>query len=218
MERYRFFNSTESDIREYLAADFAEYFSLFLSDGLYTEDGQTGLHVTSGTGLKCNISTGYAFIRGYMYQNDSVLIKTIDPADTMLDRIDRVVLRFDEVAREIKIHIKKGTASSDPQAPSLVNTATVKELGLAQIRVNKGSASISAVIDERFSSAGLVSSLITIPADEMWNVWNGSLQEIKNAWESWFNTIQNTTGNRLAVGPNPPPDPIAGDVWFKTEV
>ena len=72
-EHYRFFNSTEDDVREYLAAEFAEYFSRFLSDGLYTENGRAGLKVSPGVGLQVQVATGYAFVRGYMYHNDAAL-------------------------------------------------------------------------------------------------------------------------------------------------
>ena len=220
MEKFRFFNSTEADIRDYTAADYAEYFGLFLSDGLYTENGNAGLRVVTGTGLSCGIETGYALIRGYMYHNDALLTNSLSAADVFLDRIDRVVLRFDEVAREIRITIKKGTAASSPVAPALTVTATVKELGLAQIRIKKGVTVLSAadITDERLTSAGLVSSLISIPAAEMWNVWNSSLAAIQATWDTWFATIQNTIGNRLAVGDTAPTNPIAGDVWMKTGV
>lgn len=118
-EHCRFFNSAEDDLREYTAAEFAEYFSRFLSDGLYTINGRAGLKVTPGAGLSINIDTGYAFIRGYMYKNDSVMTKTIDPPDTMLERIDRIVLRFDEVAREIKVTVKKAHFPVHPRLRQL---------------------------------------------------------------------------------------------------
>ena len=77
-EHYRFFNSMVEDVREYLAADFAEYFSCFLSDGLYTEDGKAGLKVSPGAGLGVEVAPGYAFIRGYMYHNDAPLTFELD--------------------------------------------------------------------------------------------------------------------------------------------
>lgn len=184
-EQYRFFDSAEDDIREYTAAEFAEYFSRFLSDGLYAENGKAGLQVTPGIGLQVQIAPGYAFVRGYMYHNDATLSFALDPADTMLDRIDRVVLRFDEVAREIRLAVKTGSFSSTPTAPELEVTSTVKELGLAQVRIHKGTTSLTVkdITDERLTSAcGLVSSLIDIPAQEMWDVWNKALDDIEVAW------------------------------------
>ncbi len=256
-EHFRFFNSAPGDIREYQAAEFAEYFSRFLSDGLYTEEnGKAGLKVTPGTGLEVHVAAGYAFIRGYMYHNDAVLTLNLAPADTMLDRIDRVVLRFDEVAREIRLAIKTGTFSSTPAAPALEVTATVKELGLARVFIRHGTTNIANITDERLTDAcGLVSSLITIPAQEMWDVWNSTLNNIetawaqqtagiasawqaqtadidsdwqtqsgaiedawnaiKNNWELWFDSVQNTLGVRVMIDAEEPPELQAGDLWFK---
>lgn len=235
-ENFRFFNSAEGDVREYLASEFAEYFSCFLSDGLYTENGKAGLQVTPGTGLQVQVATGYAFIRGYMYHNDAALAKTLDPADTMLDRIDRVVLRFDEVAREIRVAVKTGAFSSTPTAPGLEITSTVKELGLAQVYVRKGATGLTTkdVTDERLTSAcGLVSSLIDIPAAEMWDVWNQTLNAIEAAWvakqgdiqgewdgikanwQTWFDSVKTTLGSRFFSGPTEPMDIQSGDHWLK---
>lgn len=246
-EHFRFFNSAEGDVREYLASEFAEYFSRFLSDGLYTEDGQAGLKVTPGDGLQVSVAAGYAFVRGYMYHNDAPIAFDLDPADSMLDRIDRVVLRFDEVEREIRLGIKTGTFGSSPSAPALEETATVKELGLAQVYISKGAVSLTAqkITDERLTEAcGLVSSLITIPAQEMWDAWNLTLGQIeadwatqtadidsewadqaggisnqwdtiKSAWQAWFDSVQNTLGLRVMIGATEPPELATGDLWLK---
>lgn len=237
-EHYRFFNSTGDDIREYRADEFAEYFSRFLSDGLFAQDGKAGLKVTAGSGLSVNLEAGYAFIKGYMYKNDSVLPLALASADAYLPRVDRAVIRFDEVARTIRAVIKTGTPASTPQPPALTVTDTVKEISLAQIQVNKAAPAVSSVTDERMTTAcGLVSSLITIPAAEMWDVWNQALtaieaawsarQEdiqgqwdtefglIKSAWQAWFSGVQNTLGLRVMAGTSEPAGIAAGDIWLK---
>jgi len=217
-EHYGFFNYVEGDANEYSASDFAEYFSRFLSDGIYTENGQAGLKVSPGTGLTFNIASGYSYVRGYMYKNDSVMVKALDPADSILERIDRIVIRFDEVAREIKIQVKKGTFSSSPIPPTLIETSTVKELSLAQVKITKGATTITNanITDERFTShCGLVSSLIDIPIEDMWNIWNGKLSEISTAWNEWFQNRQNDLGSRLVTGSTEPVGMVAGDVWLK---
>ncbi len=218
-EHYRFFNSAEGDAREYLAAEFAEYFNRFLSDGLYTINGQAGLKVTPGEGLKVQVAAGYAFIRGYMYHNDAPLSFDLDPADSVLDRMDRVVLRFDEVAREIRLAVKTGSFSSTPPAaPELEETSTVKELGLARILVKKNAASIATanITDERLTSAcGLVSSIIEIPAQEMWDAWNLALADIATDWQGWFESVQNDLGVRMMIGETEPADIQTGDLWLR---
>lgn len=217
-EQYRFFNSAEGDERLYLASDYAEYFSRFLSDGLYTENGQAGLKVVTGSGLSVIVQLGFGFIRGYMYHNDADLNKVLDPADAMLDRIDRIVLRFDEVARTIGVAVKKGTFSSTPQVSALEITSTVKELALAQTRIRKGATAILAsdITDERLTAAcGLVSSLITIPVQDMWDAWNGSLADIQANWEAWFSSVQNDLGLRVMAGPTEPAGMVTGDIWLE---
>ena len=188
-EHYRFFNSTSDDIREYNASEFAEYFSRFVSDGIFSEDNKLALEVTAGNGLNINIDRGYAFVRGYLYRNDSTLTKSIEPADSSLDRIDRVVLRFDEVAREIKVDIKVGQFSSSPRPASIEVTGTVKEMPLAQVRVNAGSNSVS-ITDERLSEeTGIAGLLIDIPVKDLKASWNNFLTENKNELDLYRNSI-----------------------------
>lgn len=205
-EYSRFFNSVDGD-NLYQASDFAEYFSTFLSDGIFPENGNLGLKVTKDTGLKINVTIGFAFVRGYMYKSDSPLTFTLATADNTLDRIDRVVLRFDELEREIKTIVKKGTASSNPQPPILENTEMVKELSLAQIRIVKNTVTLADnnITDERYSdNCGVVSSLVTIPVQDMWDQWN-----------NWFQNRQNEIGVRIVNGRNEPPGLLAGDIWLR---
>ena len=204
-EHYRFFNSAEGDEREYTAAQFAEYFSRFLSDGLYTEDGEAGLKVTAGNGLSVDIAPGYAYVRGYMYHNDAEINKTLEPADSILDRIDRIVLRFDEVNRIIKVAVLTGNFSSTPVPPEITVTDTVKELTLAQVRINAGATSVSSITDERFKdTCGIVELLASIPFNDLMDQWN-----------EWFEGRQQETGGRVFNGAAEPAEILAGDLWLK---
>ena len=171
-----------------------------------------------------------------MYKNDSEMTRTLEPADTMLDRIDRIILSFDEVAREIKVVVKKGTFSSTPQAPAIEVSSTVKEMTLAQVRIRKSSAAISTqdITDERFlATCGLVSSLIDIPAQEMWDIWNDALDSIeaqwdaregtiqgewdlmKASWQDWFADKQLEAGAKVFLGVTEPTHIAIGDLWFR---
>lgn len=147
-EHYRFFNSTEQDIRDYSASEYTEYFSKFIPDGVYIENGNITLEVTNGTGMEVLLSEGYANIRGYFYKNDAPITFTLDSADSVLNRIDRIVIKLDIVNRTMKAVLKKGTLGSSPTPPSLVDNASVKEISIAQIKVNKGAIS-GIIVDER---------------------------------------------------------------------
>lgn len=198
-EQFRFFNSSEGDVREYQASEFAEYFSKFLSDGVYTENGLMGLAVSTVSGLNIKVGTGYAFVRGYLYKNDADINFTLDASDGVLDRIDRVAVKLDVVNRKMNIIKKKGTMGSSPTPPALVDDASVKEIPIAQIRINKN-ATTGITTDERVP----VSSLIEIPLNEMWNIFN-----------PWFQSVQNTLGQRIMSGTTEPPEMLTGDIWLR---
>lgn len=197
-----FFNTSAIDPREYNASEFAEYFHNFISNGVFSKNNKLGLRVSPGTGLNVNIDTGDAYIMGYRYKNDSTLSKAIQAPDTILNRIDRVVLRFDEVAKEIKAVVKTGSFGSSPTAPSLENTATIKELSLARVIVNNKATTVS-VIDERLTEfCGQVALLIDVPLDDLlseWSAWKAYNEQEFRAWLVMLeNALEgNTAGNLL---------------------
>lgn len=147
-ESYKFFNSQEGDIREYQASEFAEYFGAFIPDGVFIEDGNITLEVAKGTGMEVVLGEGYANIRGYFYKNDSPISFVLDSSDAVLNRIDRIVIKLDIINRTMKAILKKGTLGSTPTPPPLIDDASVKEISIAQIKVNKGAAS-GVIVDER---------------------------------------------------------------------
>ena len=194
-----FWNSEVGDVREYNASEFAEYFNRFISDGVYVKDSQMGLRVLAGSGLQITVAVGFAYIKGYLYKSDEIITKTIDAPDATLNRIDRVVLRFDEIARSIEVVIKKGGFASSPVPPVLVNTDSLKEMSLAQIRVNKGATSVT-VTDEREQ----VALLIDVPLEDFLIEW----QQFKNDNQEDFNLFiqglenildETTAGNLLSL-------------------
>lgn len=198
-EHFRFFNSTEQDPREYQASEFAEYFSRFLTDGVYTENGLMGLKVSTISGFNIKVSPGYAFIRGYLYKNDADILFTLDSSDTVLDRIDRVVLKLDIVNRTMNIQLKKGSMGSNPMPPTLIDDASVKELPIAQIRVIANSTS-GIIKDERVP----VHSLIEIPYEDMVEEFN-----------EWFEERRQSVGIEVYSGKNEPPNMLLGDLWLR---
>ncbi len=203
-EKSRFWNSTTEDPREYQAAEFAEYFSRFLSDGIYVGDNQADLKVVAGNGLSVDIAPGFAFVRGYLYKNDEELNIPVDGSDATLDRIDRVIIRFDERGRKIEADIKKGTPGSKPNPPALIDNNMVKELSLAQIRINHG-ATTALVIDERFTAhCGIVSLIIEAPLNDLLAEWEQFKSERGTDYQAWLGTLtalldENVAGNLLGL-------------------
>ncbi len=140
MEKSFVFNSVNGD-RIYLAEDFREYFSSFIGNGVFPNP-STGLQVYSNNDMTITVKEGKGWINGAIYVNTGDLILSIDPADGVLNRIDRIVLRFDTLNREIKIYVKKGVFASTPNAPVLQRDADIYELALADVNIKAGSIEI----------------------------------------------------------------------------
>ncbi|PIC65330.1 hypothetical protein CSV79_01530 [Sporosarcina sp. P13] len=243
-EEYSFFNDVNGD-REYDMEAFATYFKQFLSNGLYHTDNMPALKISHVNGLQTKIDPGCAYIEGFMYRNTEDILFTHDQADATNARVDRIVLRLDRNvnARYIKAFIKKGTPATNPKPPTLQRDSVIYEISLAQVKINAGATTIATIKDERLDPAvaGLVSSLITIPTDGFIQEWNAFMEEMEsakgqyetslaswmsqlnqdkvdyeNAWESWFNGIQNQIGVRTLIGTTEPAEAVAGDLWIKT--
>ena len=104
--RSGFFNSVSGD-RKYDAKRFAEYFASFIGNGVFPNPSDN-LQVISNNNMTVTVRPGKAWINGYILVNDDDYILSIDVADGVLKRIDRVVLRYDVTDREIRIEVKKG--------------------------------------------------------------------------------------------------------------
>lgn len=195
-EVHRFFDSTDEDVREYRAAEFAEYFAQFLTSGVFNSGDTSPLLVTaSGTSMKISINMGFAFIKGYLYKvSDVPLELVVQTADPTFDRIDRVVVRLDLMNRNIKATMVVGTPGANPVAPNITRTDTVYDISLAQVRVTAAQSIIPPqnVTDERMldTVCGYVNSLITMPTDSAWNDWLTRKAAINADWNNWYETAK----------------------------
>lgn len=163
--KYGFFDSVNGD-RKYSADDISNYFLKLISNGVFS-DPTNNLQVTAGSGMSVDVAAGWGFINCKWANNIGVENFSIDAADSILDRIDRVVLRLRPgvASRDIVLDVKKGTAAATPSAPSLTRVSGgVWELSLAQIYVAAGATSITAgsITDERADETvcGYVSALV----------------------------------------------------------
>jgi hypothetical protein len=131
-----FFNSVGGD-RKYKAEDWAEYFNSFITNGVFPNP-STGLQVLANNNMTLTIKMGKAWINGYFYYNTADLSITLATADGALNRIDRVVVRWDLQTRAMTTEIKQGTYSANPTPPALQRDADTYELALADVAVGAG--------------------------------------------------------------------------------
>ena len=116
--------------------------------------------------------------------NGAKLRLTIDPADGILNRIDRIIVEWKTTnyVDYPEVKVLKGTSSSRATAPALTNDTTVRQISLARINVAAGTTAIAAdmVTDERLDASvcGLVAESIRIDTTTMQKQFEAFLSSI----------------------------------------
>lgn len=206
MEKSSFFNSVSHD-RTYKAEDWAEYFASFIGNGVFPVP-STGLQVVANDGMKLNVKTGKAWINGYFYFNTGDLAVELDTADGQLNRIDRVVVRWDLTNRVISVKVKSSSFSASPTAPALQRDADIYELALADIYVGAGVTAItqSKITDQRLNTslcgvvAAVVQQIDTAAFNAQLQAWFAEYQSLSAAdFNAWFNGLQNVLDDNAAT-------------------
>lgn len=192
-ERYGFFNAVETSSgvydRTYNAEDFANYFSKFISNGVFVEP-TNGLKVSAQSGLKVTVKSGSAYIDGYYYELTEDKTLTIPVNSASYVQQDSIVVRLDKVKRKMSLELKQNNAS-------VSRTSTVKELQLATIRKPVGAANLSAsdITDMR-------------PYNEVCGFVTGVVQQISTSdlfsqftamFNEWFNGIKGQFSGDVAT-------------------
>lgn len=216
MEKSFVFNSINGD-RRYKAEDFRDYFASFIGNGVFPNPA-TNLQVVATDGMDVKVRSGKAWINGAIYYNTDELILSLDHADSVLSRIDSIVLRFDNLERNITCKVKKGTFASNPIAQQLQRDEDAYELCIANILVQNGAISIaqSKITDTRLNSelCGIVTQAVnTIDTTELYRKLEAYIDELGQdvqgwidkatvEWErefiSWFNTIKDILDGDIA--------------------
>lgn len=213
MEKSSFFNaqmdaSGEYD-REYLAEDFASYFSKFISNGVFPNP-STGLQVIAADtpNMTVTLSVGYGYINGYKYENTTPLTFSIGVADGVLNRKDAIFIRYSKLGRAIKAYKIAGTLGASAVAPSVVRTEDYYDLCVAIISVNAGITAIpqSLIEDTRLNTSlcGIVTGLVEqVDTTTLYNQIQSDLAEFKTVsqaeFNAWFEDINSKLGTEPAT-------------------
>ena len=195
---YGFFNSVGGD-RKYNADDLTNYFVRLISDGVFATPA-TCMQVSANGGMSVKVAEGWAFVKCRWIHNSADFALTIEAADIVNPRIDRVVVRCDYTRRLIELAIKKGTPEASPAAPELTRTeGVIYELSLAQILIPANSVTVgnANITDERTNAAlcGLITGLIDqIDARNLF-------QQFTAAFENWFAAIKDEVRTTTIIVP-----------------
>ncbi|WP_049041120.1 hypothetical protein, partial [Clostridium sporogenes] len=192
MEKSSFFNAIidQNGIpdRPYLAEDFARYFSTFIGNGVFPNPATNLQVVAIDNDMRIRVTKGPAWINGYLYENTDYLILKLDPADGVLNRIDRIVLRLDFLERKINIIVKKGEYASAPKAPNLQRDSDGYELAIADVLIKNGLITVtqSNITDLRLNKNycgivhGVVDQVDTTAIFNQFQTWYSETKEAYN--------------------------------------
>lgn len=141
--------------RVYLAENFAKYFASFIGNGIFGgKSSELMVQQKATADMSVKVLSGQGWINGYWYENDNELSLAIDVADGVLNRIDIVVLRWDNSERVIRLDVKKGTPATNASAPIIQRNADMYELMLAHVYVKAGATKITQadIVDTRLNN------------------------------------------------------------------
>lgn len=187
MEYATFYNSKNGD-RKYDAESFAEWLEPFFLTGVFNGD----LQVLANGTMSVSVEPGSANIKGKLKTFDEITTLTLDMADATLNRIDNIIVRRDDEARDFTIMVQKGTSASVPVAPAPIRANGKYDLVLAQVYVAASAIAIEQanITDTRMNEelCGWVASTVNeIDFEQITLQWQDYISNFKTENEEEFN-------------------------------
>ena len=191
-----FFNSLNGD-RRYNAEQMSEIFNGIINDGVFSSVG-TAFAVTASEGNTITIGIGRGWFNSAWIYNDAILPLTLSNSETLLDRIDAVVIEINHSigVRSGSIKVVNGTPATTPENPTLVNIDDVHQYPLAYIYRAAGSTSIvQANITNKVgtSDCPYVTGIL-----EVQNIDN-IVAQWQSEFDIWFANLEDSLSGDVAV-------------------
>lgn len=190
-----FFNSLNGD-RKYDARQMGEMFDGLIEDGVFMSIGDA-LKTVPSSGMTVAVGTGRAWFLHTWTKNDSDHLITVSAAESVLNRIDTIVLDIDntEATRDNDIVLVKGTPSSNPKRPTLIDADDHKQIPLADILVPAGSTALTATNITNIVGTSecpyVTGPLSIIKNDDILEAW-------QEEFDTWFDGVKGTLGSDTA--------------------
>lgn len=188
--------------RAYLSSDFASYFATFIGNGVFPNPATNLQIVAIDNDMNIRIKPGKAFLNGRMYENTEEIIITLDPANGIYNRIDRIVIRCDYLQRIITAKVKKGEIANTPNPKEITRNSDYFEIALADVKINKGIIKVTQadILDLRLNSElcgivhGTVDQVDTTAIFNQYLQWyNNKTAEFENIMEEKLADYENWT-------------------------
>lgn len=182
---------------EYVGAEYAMRWLHGRTSGVFAANNNAAVAAVQNS-MAVTVSDGLGWItdaeeNGVVWWNDTEkttgakMQLTVDAADGVLNRIDRVIVEWKTTnyADLPDIKILKGTPASTAAAPALTNNTTVRQISLAKISIAAGTTSItsSMITDERLDASvcGLVTENVTADTSVINAQFSELLAQLKEA-------------------------------------
>lgn len=139
--------------RTYYAEDWMRYFRAFISSGTFMRE-PTNLQIIANGDMTVTLKKGAMIIDGARYDNEDDIIITLDPADGVLSRIDRITITWDKQVKEIHYVVRKGDYSYNPLPAECRRSAEYRDYAVADVMVRAGAIKIiqTDITDQRLNS------------------------------------------------------------------
>ncbi|PKM39050.1 MAG: hypothetical protein CVV04_12050 [Firmicutes bacterium HGW-Firmicutes-9] len=151
------------------------------------EPPEMAVTVSDGDGWMTDaIGNGIHFWNDLFAATAALLRLSIDTADGVLNRIDRVIVEWStpNYTQLPEIKVLKGVAAMVPIAPSLTNNASLRQISLSRVSVAAGTLAITAgmITDERFDPTvcGIVTESTVVDTSVAAAQFNEVLEEAQN--------------------------------------
>ena len=179
---YGFFNSVNHD-RIYDARQMSKIFNGIINDGVFQNIGDL-FAVTPHEGMDIFVGTGRAWFNGTWTNNDTNYSLTVTQSNPLYPRIDAVVLEVNESteSRQNSLKMVDGTAATEPEKPTLVNTEFIHQYPLAYVTVPANASGIAAVDIENVvgleeEGCPFVTGILQVNSvDALYSQWDAAFQ------------------------------------------
>lgn len=185
--------------RAITSAPLRKLIAKLLTDGVLPNP-STNLQVEAGSGMNVVVNPGFAICAGGLKLEENQRTLAIQAADSNYDRIDTVVLRWNDNDSEriCDLYIVEGIPAASPLRPELTRTESIWELGLADLFINKNSSAISnqRITDTRYETArcGIISAISEFDTTTLYQQVQADLAGFKASEQAdfiaWFDDIK----------------------------
>lgn len=175
-----FYNSLNGD-RKYKSSQFSMLFDGIIKDGIFMSVGDA-FNVTAGSGNTVNVGSGLAWFNHTWTHNDALLPIDCGESNTLMDRIDAIVIKIDssDSVRENTIEVYKGVAATNPVNPTFPNDNYTYYYPLCYITRKAGSTEITQgnITNARGIETDYVTGILeTLDKEQLLLQWRSELDE-----------------------------------------